>query len=263
MVNTNQKIIFQGAEAIISLDKTNNQITKHRIKKSYRIKEIDEKLRFRRTKAEAKIINKLQNIINVPKIIKVDKENIIMEFIEGKKLSDYLEELDYKEICKKLGQILTKLHNENIIHGDLTTSNMIYVEDSKKINDVPTNSSNIINLNNNINNKISSHERARGEHFKLSDNILNKNLKCEIAHEKSSNKEDSKIYLIDFGLGFHSQKIEDKAVDLHLLKQALDAKHYKIADECFKIIIENYNPEKKSEILQRITAIEKRGRYRH
>lgn len=193
--------LFQGAEAIISLN--DNQITKHRIKKSYRIKEIDEKLRFRRTKAEAKIINKLQNIINVPKIIKVDKENIIMEYVAGKKLSDYLEELDYKTICKKLGQTLTKLHNENIIHGDLTTSNMI---------------------------------------------LANK---------------DKQIYLIDFGLGFHSQKIEDKAVDLHLLKQALDAKHYKINEQAFKIIIDNYNPEKKKEILQRITAIEKRGRYRH
>ncbi|MEK6935367.1 MAG: KEOPS complex kinase/ATPase Bud32 [Nanoarchaeota archaeon] len=203
MVTKLQKIIFQGAEAIISLDETNNQIIKHRIKKSYRIKEIDEKLRFRRTKAEAKIINKLNSVINVPKIIKVDKENIIMENIEGKKLSDYLEELDYKTICKQIGEILTKLHNQNIIHGDLTTSNMILAD------------------------------------------------------------KDKQIYLIDFGLGFHSQKIEDKAVDLHLLKQALDAKHYKINEQAFKIIIDNYNPEKKKEILQRITAIEKRGRYRH
>jgi Kae1-associated kinase Bud32 len=193
------KILVQGAEAIISLK--DNQITKHRIKKSYRIQVLDERLRFRRTKSEAKIIEKLKNIISVPKIIKVDKENIIMEHIPGEKLSESLEKLDYKKICKQMGQTLTKLHNQNIIHGDLTTSNMIY-------------------------------------------------------HNKQ-------VYLIDFGLGFHSSKIEDKAVDLHLLQQALNAKHFIIADECFKIILDNYRPEKYEGIIKRIKVIELRGRYKH
>ena len=63
------KIIQQGAEAIISLDK-NNQILKNRVKKSYRLPILDTKLRTRRTKSESKIISKLKNIISVPKIIK-------------------------------------------------------------------------------------------------------------------------------------------------------------------------------------------------
>ena len=62
------QIIQQGAEAIISLD-SNNQILKNRIKKSYRLQILDTKLRKSRTKSETKIINKLKNIINVPKII--------------------------------------------------------------------------------------------------------------------------------------------------------------------------------------------------
>ncbi len=211
-----QKIIQQGAEAIISLQ--DNQIIKNRIKKSYRLPEIDNKLRTRRTKAEAKIIDKLSNIINVPKIIKEDKEKkqIIMQFIDGKKLSEHLEKLDWKEICKQIGEHLTKIHNQNIIHGDLTTSNMIY-KDTKK----------------------------------------------ESPNKKESSKEErSCLYFIDFGLGFHSHKVEDKAVDLHLLKQALDAKHYKIADKCFKIILQNYKADKHDFIIKRISAIEKRGRYK-
>ena len=52
-----KKIIQQGAEAIISLEK--NQITKERISKSYRLPIIDKRLRKSRTKSEAKIINKL------------------------------------------------------------------------------------------------------------------------------------------------------------------------------------------------------------
>ena len=196
-----QKIIQQGAEAIISLN--NNQILKNRIKKSYRIQELDNKLRTKRTKSEAKIITKLNNIIYVPKILKTDKEKITMEYINGKKLSEHLEKLDYKKICKQIGETLTKLHNQDIIHGDLTTSNMI------------------------LNNK------------------------------------NNKLYLIDFGLGFHSYKIEDKAVDLHLLQQALNAKHYKIAEECFKIILKNYKSKQSNLIIPRIKIIESRGRYKH
>ena len=194
-----QEIIQQGAEAIISLNK-NNQIIKNRIPKSYRLKELDIKLRERRTRSESKIITKLQNIILVPKIIKTDKDKIVMEHIKGKKLSENLEKLDFKKICKQIGESLTKLHNEHIIHGDLTTSNMI--------------------------------------------------------------EKNKKIYFIDFGLGFHSRKIEDKAVDLHLLKQALEAKHYKIADQCIKIILKNYKSEQSKLILQRIPIIESRGRYK-
>jgi len=195
------KILAQGAEAIITLNK--NNIIKNRIKKSYRIPVLDEKIRKSRTKAEAKIINKLSSIIPVPKIIKTDeKQEIIMEFIKGKKLSDFLESLDYKKISKLIAENITKMHKLGIIHGDLTTSNMIYT------------------------------------------------------------KSEDKVFFIDFGLAFHSQKIEDKAVDLHLLKQALEAKHFTIWQECIKIILDNYKPEKYNEIINRIKAIESRGRYK-
>lgn len=195
-------IIQHGAEAIISLDKNKNQIIKNRIKKSYRLPVLDEKLRRLRTKSEAKIINKLSKIISVPKIIETDnKELIKMQFINGKKLSDFLEKLDWKEICKQIAESITKLHDQNIVHGDLTTSNMIY--------------------------------------------------------------KSNKVYLIDFGLGFHSHRIEDKAVDLHLLKQAFEAKHFKITEEAIKIIINNYKAKNHELIIKRISEIEKRGRYRH
>ena len=199
-----QQIIQQGAEAIIY--KIGNKIVKDRISKSYRFPELDNKIRKQRTKAEAKIISKLKNIINVPKILADPgtERMIHMEYIKGKKLSKHLEKLNYKKISKQIGESLTLLHNQDIIHGDLTTSNMIYVES-----------------NNNF-----------------------------------------KVYLIDFGLGFHSYKIEDKAVDLHLLQQALNAKHYKIAEECIKIILKNYKSKQYKEIIKRIKIIESRGRYK-
>lgn len=196
------KILHQGAEAVISLDENKNQILKNRTKKSYRLPVLDNKLRISRTKKEAKIINKLSKIINVPEIIEVNNEKIIMGFIDGKKLSDNLEKLDWKKICRQLAEIITKIHNNNIIHGDLTTSNMIYKE---KYN---------------------------------------------------------KLFLIDFGLGFHSHKIEDKAVDLHLLKQALEAKHFSIAEEAIGIIFSNYNADNYKLIFEQLKKVESRGRYK-
>lgn len=71
------------------------------------------------------------------------------------------------------------------------------------------------------------------------------------------NKNDNKIYLIDFGLAFTSAKDEDKAVDLHLLKQALNSKHHTISEKFFKTLIKNY-PHKN--VLKRLEKVELRGR---
>ena len=75
---------------------------------------------------------------------------------------------------------------------------------------------------------------------------------------------NSKIYFIDFGLGFFSNKLEDKAVDLHLLRQALESKHYRHFEESFKEVLKGYR--KKSDdfkgIIERFDAVEKRGRYK-
>ena len=106
-----------------------------------------------------------------------------------------------ERLSKDIGQKIAILHNNEIIHGDLTTSNMIF------------------------------------------------------------NKE---IYFIDFGLGYFSQKIEDKAVDLHLLKEALESKHSKIWEKCYKHALDEYSKKanKSREVIKRIKVVEKRGRYK-
>jgi Kae1-associated kinase Bud32 len=201
---TKLKIIQQGAEAIILQEK--NRVIKRRIKKSYRIPEIDDKIRRQRTRSEAKLLTKAFKLISIPEIIKVDQETkeIIMDFIDGKKLSDYLDKFPLKkqkEVCKLIGESTAKLHDADIIHGDLTTSNMIL--------------------------------------------------------------KDNKIYFIDFGLGFISHKFEDKAVDIHLLKQALEAKHFKNWGILFREVLKGYSKSKDSEIvLERLNKVEKRGRYK-
>jgi len=197
-----EKIIQQGAEAVIILKK--DLVLKRRVKKGYRLEILDERIRKRRTKSEARILERVVRIISVPKVLRVrEKEKEIdMEFIDGLKLSESLDGLkNWKKVCFKIGKNIAKLHDENIIHGDLTTSNMI----------------------------------LKGE----------------------------EVYFIDFGLGYLNGKFEDKAVDLHLIKQALEAKHFGKWEEYWKEIRRGYKVSKNvSVVLERLEKVEKRGRYK-
>jgi len=120
------KEISRGAEAVIFLDK--DKIIKQRIKKSYRIDFLDNKLRKTRTKRELNLLKKSSGLVNVPKIISFSDTEIIMENIKGDKLSDIfdkLNETEMEKICLKIGESLGELHNNNIIHNDLTTANIL------------------------------------------------------------------------------------------------------------------------------------------
>ena len=198
-----EKIIAKGAEALII--RKNSSILKDRIKKSYRLQILDNKLRRQRTKKEARLLQKSSSLIPVPKLLKPLKEDsfsLELEFIKGKKLSDFLDALSNStEICTSIGKNIAKLHDIGIIHGDLTTSNMILSKD--------------------------------------------------------------KVYFIDFGLGFESHETEHKAVDLHVLKEALDARHFENAKKFWLSILEGYKSSKFSlSVLKRLEKVSSRGRYK-
>ena len=71
---TKQKILQQGAEAVIF--KRNNEVIKKRLRKSYRIREIDDKIRKLRTRSEGKLLVKAFEIIPVPKLKTVNEKSI-------------------------------------------------------------------------------------------------------------------------------------------------------------------------------------------
>lgn len=241
MTQSNLKLIQQGAEAKIFLDEKSNLIIKDRVSKSYRLPALDNKLTKQRTKAETKLLTKANKIVNAPLPEKSKESNkIIIPYIQGEKLSTSLNDFPLekqKQIMKKIGEAITKLHKEDIIHGDLTTSNMILVND---------NGNDLINGNS-------------------KDDYITKKDKS-ILTDKKRGDNNFKIFFIDFGLGYISKKVEDKAVDLHLLKQALEAKHFMHWKELYQEFQESYSktyPSDSKNIFERMTAIEKRGRYRH
>ncbi|HLD05716.1 MAG TPA: KEOPS complex kinase/ATPase Bud32 [Candidatus Nanoarchaeia archaeon] len=191
------KEIARGAEAVIYQDK--ESVVKKRVSKGYRHPELDVELIKQRTKREAKFIHDLP--ILGPKLHKADADTITMDYLPGEKVANVLDE--QPELAEKIGESLAKLHDKNMIHGDLTTSNMILT------------------------------------------------LKNELA-------------FIDFGLSFYSDKIEDKAVDIHLFKEALESKHFRVETKAYRDFLKGYRTSQHAEeVLERLKAVEKRGRYKN
>jgi Mn2+-dependent serine/threonine protein kinase len=89
-------LLSSGAEAVIYLEELMGRklIRKVRPRKGYRIRELDEKLRINRTKKEAKLIHTARmGGVNAPAVIDVHEDQLIMEFIEGKRLDILLKEI--------------------------------------------------------------------------------------------------------------------------------------------------------------------------
>ncbi len=121
------KIIKRGAEAV--LYRTDGSIVKDRIKKNYRISEIDNELRTQRTRLEARLLSEgRRSGVATPQVFSVEENRIVMEHIEGERLKELINKTDEKSrkwIANLIGISVALLHNAGIIHGDLTTSNMI------------------------------------------------------------------------------------------------------------------------------------------
>lgn len=181
-----------GAEAVIHFS---DIVTKERIKKNYRHPSLDEQLRAQRNRKEAKLLAEAP--VRVPKIIDVKTHSISMELIDGPRLRDKLNVQNAKDLGKLTGAMIKKLHNSDIIHGDLTTSNILVDKDG--------------------------------------------------------------LVLIDFGLATQSKRIEDKAVDLHVLKETLEGTHIDEKEIFWESFSDSYAD---SRVLNWLSNVERRGRYK-
>ncbi len=197
------RLIKKGAEANLYLSKFLGKkvIIKRRVGKSYRIKELDKKIISERISLEINLLHKAKLAgVLTPTIYAVLHNDIIMEYINGPTLKKYLENVNKKEalnLCYRFGKEIAKLHNASIIHGDLTTSNVILDNDN--------------------------------------------------------------LIFFDFGLGYISQKDEDKATDLLVLKKIFLASHSNIRNG-WKKILDGYS-KKAKDLGKKIIEIEKRARY--
>ncbi len=115
----------RGAEAVVS--RSGPDVAKRRLGKGYRVPSLDRRLITERTRGEARIIAMARRAgVPTPVIRDVTRDTITMECIEGSLLKHVLSERNVREA----GGIVGRLHGAGIVHGDLTTSNII-VRDSR------------------------------------------------------------------------------------------------------------------------------------
>lgn len=189
----------KGAEATVEIDE--EKIVKTREPKNYRNQELDERIREERTSEELKNIQRARKYgSRIPETEKIDEKTLSQEKIEGKQLKKVIKEKP--QLIEVLGENIAKMHSADVIHGDLTTSNVIY-------------------------------------------------------------SDEENLYVIDLGLSQVSDRIEDKAVDIHLLKQVLESSHPSIADKAWEKFLEGYEDYDGSErVLEKLEEVESRGRYK-
>ncbi|RIA89867.1 TP53-regulating kinase-like protein [Glomus cerebriforme] len=142
----NAILIKQGAEARIYTAPflTRTAIVKERFSKTYRHPILDKKLTAKRVTQEARCLFKCRKSgVDTPVLYFVDIENstIYMEFVQGMIVKDLLvadnEYITNKkkqdELAKKIGIALARVHAVDVIHGDLTTSNLMLRESNQSL----------------------------------------------------------------------------------------------------------------------------------
>jgi len=116
--------LTSGAEATVHLK--DGIIVKERVPKRYRLVELDERIRKERTRAEARLMSEARRAgVPTPIIYDVNGSTIKMEYIEGEPIKNVMS----PQMSAHVGEIVGRLHSGGIIHGDLTTSNMILHND--------------------------------------------------------------------------------------------------------------------------------------
>src|SRR5208282_5229803 len=129
----------KGAEASLYLADWHGRkvVIKVRIPKRYRPAALDEQIRRYRTVHEPQLMHEAKAAgVPTPLIymINVPEASITMEYVEGQQIKQLLNKAPQEkrqELCVKIGELIGKLHRQDLIHGDLTTSNMILSPEGK------------------------------------------------------------------------------------------------------------------------------------
>jgi TP53 regulating kinase-like protein len=128
------KLLYRGAEADIFVGEWAGSAAVYKFRKPlpYRLPELDEEIRGQRTIHEAAIIRDARSAgLKVPHLYYVSpgESLIVMQRIDGPRLKSYLESTSRDgAVSEEFGRTVGRLHLAGIMHGDLTTSNVIVAE---------------------------------------------------------------------------------------------------------------------------------------
>ncbi len=189
--------MIQGAEAEITIQ--GEEVLKERPEKKYRHEKLDTRIREERTSEEVKNIEKARKHgVNIPETEKTGKTSMKQDRVKGKPLKKILP--SEPELMEEVGKNIGLLHGTGLVHGDLTTSNIMY---------------------------------------------------------------DGEIWLIDLGLSETTERTEDQAVDIYLLKKTLETSHPEQSTELWEGFKQGYRDfDDSEEVLETMEEVKRRGRYK-
>ncbi|KAL8683209.1 MAG: hypothetical protein Q9186_000821 [Xanthomendoza sp. 1 TL-2023] len=241
-------LLALGAEAHLYtttfLTATSNKcILKHRPPKPYRHPTLDARLTRHRILSEARTLVRCRREgVQVPGVLMLDADNgwMMMEFVEGFTVKEALQRLrdrrkmmgevggerregEVRALMGRIGKAVGRLHDLGVVHGDLTTSNLM----------------------------LRSEEVGVAVDGGQKDGDL----------EKGNGNLEGEIVLIDFGLATQSLQDEDKAVDLYVLERAFGSTHPEV-EEGFQEVLMAYGESYKGAkvVLKRLEEVRMRGR---
>ncbi|KAI1260891.1 tyrosine protein kinase [Xylariaceae sp. FL1019] len=256
--STQPILITQGAEGRLYkttyLLPTISSALKYRPPKPWRHPVLDARLTKHRILAEARILSKCRRDgVPVPAVYAVDETSgwLMLEWITGGpvrvSINSFLEKRKASEIAagragdrevngqeegdkefvalmRRIGEAVGKLHKIGIVHGDLTTSNMMLRPWER------------------------GKEPANGQAMRT----------------EGGNELEGQIIIIDFGLASQSTHEEDRAVDLYVLERAFASTHPRAEGLFTKVLESAYRDAFKQapSVLRKLEDVRMRGRKR-
>jgi TP53 regulating kinase-like protein len=207
------KLLYRGAEADVFRGEWCGRPAVYKLRKPllYRLPDLDKLIRSQRTVHEAQMIHQSKLAgVSAPHLYYLSPPEalLVMEYVEGERVKTLLLGAGLTtERVKALGEVfgrsIARLHAAGIMHGDLTTSNVI-----------------------------------------LNGDVLS---------------------LIDFGLAIHTQRLEDQAVDLRLIKETLTGAHNAVSKQFMQSLLSGYasvlGSARAEAATKKLAEIERRGRY--
>ena len=127
------RLLYKGAEADVVLGDWQGLEAVFKVRKplTYRLQVLDEAIRRHRTVHEAEMIHLAKKAgVASPFLYNVDIQSstLAMQFVRGERVKDMVASLSSSELDRmffEFGQNVAKLHRFGIMHGDLTTANVV------------------------------------------------------------------------------------------------------------------------------------------
>jgi TP53 regulating kinase-like protein len=127
------RLLYKGAEADVIRGSWHGMDAVFKVRKPlpYRLSVLDDAIRRQRTIREAEMIH-LARGAGVPSpflyYVDVASSALVMEFVSGERVKDLIATLpreEAEELFFEFGRDAARLHSSGIMHGDLTTANVV------------------------------------------------------------------------------------------------------------------------------------------